>query len=211
MSNLLTRMKVPNPRGGPKAKIPVMMEFAVNSETAPYLVTSSEAMTWIEEAMDPTPELWPREAPDSVVRVAVRPDVSGGPGGFYSEVIEQVTTEGQARQWGNIHDYTEDGVLAAINHVRHYEMGDLCLLFPPESRMDTPLDDNPPLPLNEIALQHECLPQPCSWMPDYSAAVVPKDRDFLGSIGFFGRKGAVVIVHNAARALAIAHRPPDPE
>jgi hypothetical protein len=203
MSNLLSRLRLVRHQ----KQVPVYMEFAVNPDTAPYLVTSSKGLVWVEASMDPEPDLWPREKPEHIVRVAVRPDVSPGPSGFYREVVEAVLARGQKSDWGNVLDYTEEGVEAAIEHVAHYEFGDLCLLYPPSSRMETPLDDAElPLPLKEIALRHELLPQPCSWMPDYSAAVVPKEREFLGAIGFHGRKGVVVLVHNAARGMALAVR-----
>jgi len=203
MSYLLSRLPLPHVKQ--KGKIPLMMEFPVNEETAPYLVTSMTGMVWIESPMDPSPEMWAQDAPDTVVRVAVRPDAYQA-GRFFKEVFEHVEQAGESRNWGNAHDYTEGGVLAAIEHVSHYDLGDLCLLYPPE-HLYRPLDE-PPLQLKEIAFEHECLPQPCSWMPLYSAAVVPKDREYLGSIGGFGRNGVVVIVHNAARGIAIASRRP---
>lgn len=210
VSHLLNRIKFPSPRK--QDKTPLMVEFPVNPDTAPYLVSSSGGLLWVEESMKPTPEMWPREgAPDTIVRVAVRPDVSIGISGFFREVLAAVEAKALDLSWGSVQDYTEEGIEEAIAYVSHYDLGGLCLLYPPAYQVRDPTStEPPPLPLKDIALRHNMLPQPCSWMPRHAAVVVPKDREFLGSIGFLGRKGVVIMVHNAARGIAIASRRPSP-
>ena len=206
MSSLLRPLRQPQQSG----RIPLMLEFAVSPETAPYLVSSSKGMAWVEAAMQPTSELWSADIPEHVVRVAVRPDVSAS---FFNEVFIQVEAKGRELGWGNVHDYTEKGVLAAIEHVRGYDLGDLCLLYPLESSHATTTIEsmeNDVLPMREFSLDHGCLPQPCSWLTNYSAVVVPKSREFVGTIGYLGRKGTAVVVHNAARGIGIASRLPRP-
>lgn len=197
MSNLLHRLRIPGPARGQKT--PVMLEFPVNPDTAPFLVSSSKSVVWIDQAMEPSPEMWPADgAPGDIVRVAVRVD-ENKLGDYFHEVVQAVAEKGLASEWGNIHDYSEDGVVAAIEHVEHYDLGTLCLLY-----------NTGDLNLKVLALDHECLPQPSSWLPPGMAVVVPKEREFVGSIGTVGRgrKGVVVVVHNAARGMAIATASP---
>lgn len=178
----------------------MMLEFVVSPETAPYLVSSSKGMVWIEAAMTPTKELWPGETPAHVVRVAVRKDVKTE---FFAEVVEHVAAKGRELEWGNVHEPTPDGVGAAIAHVRGYDLGDLCLLH---SRENLLFDWGDGQSIKAFALANGCLIQPCSWLKSDTVVIVPKNREFLGTIGYMGRKGTVVVVHNAARGMAIATR-----
>lgn len=195
MSNLLhvTRFRS-------KGDFPLMVEMEVSTETAPYLVTSTKSFTWVEAPMTPTQEMWPDRQPDKVVRVAVRPDLVGSSGPLFSQILDVVGERGGHAKWGNVHPFTEEGVLRAFEHVSFYGLGDLCLLIPQEETT---------LPLKEIAIGRGLLPQPCSWMPPECAVVVPKDRTFVGVLGRLGRGGSVAVVHNASRAIAIARGAPD--
>jgi len=195
MSNLLQVTRL-----GARGKVPVMLEMAVSPETAPYLVTSSRSIVWIDKPMDPTLEMWGSSPPEHIVRVAVRPDLKGRTGEFFRELIEAVIAMGEKTEWGNVHPFTEDGIHAAVEHVEFYELGELCLLIPrDESEYE--------LPLKDIALDLKLLPQVCSWLPPDCAVVVPKDRSFVGLMGMLGRRGSVALVHNASRAIAVARRP----
>lgn len=191
MSNLLYVTRFP----ADSKKISLMLEMEVNANTAPFLVTSSKGVVWVQEAMAPTPEMWAERMPEHVVRVAVRPDVVGHAGALFLEVIDAVEALGREAQWGNSHPFTEDGIRAATEHVKSYDLGDLCLLH---AREDTTLS------VKAIAKDMGLLPQPCSWMPEGCAVVAPKDRTFLGVLGLLGRGGSVAVVHNASRAMAIA-------
>lgn len=172
-----------------------MVEMEVSSETAPYLVTSTTSLAWVDSPMDPTQEMWPDRTPDTVVRVAVRPDLVGPPGPLFAQILDVVGERGGNSRWGNVHPFTEDGVISSFEHVNFYGLGDLCLLVPNEETS---------IPLRGIASDRGLLPQPCSWMPPECAVVVPKDRTFVGVLGRLGRGGSVAVVHNASRAIAIA-------
>jgi hypothetical protein len=198
MSNLLSFTRVPSKRNHPMAS-----EFAVSPDTAPYLVTSTKALAWIPEPMEPTPELWHPRLPDHVVRVAVRPDIGRGAGFFYWEVIHAVAEMGVSAEWGNVHPFTEEGIHLAKEHVESYGLSDLCLLMPSPAVGDP----EEKLPLRDIALDQGLLPQPCSWLPLECVVIVPKNREFVGILGMLGRQGSMALVHNPSRAIGIAASP----
>ena len=87
-----------NPRPG----YPLMMEFAVNPETAPILVSTTRATTWLNPKAN-------------VIRAAVRPIEDEGL--FFREVVQAVIDAGVPHKWGNVHPATAEGVKAAIEYV----------------------------------------------------------------------------------------------
>jgi len=190
MSHLLRVIRFNTKSSQEGGKIPLMMEFSVNPSTGPYLVSSSASVLWVPEAH-----------PGDVVRAAVRPEKSNAAiiGSFFLEVMDAVEAMGRHSEWGNTHPFTENGVQRAVEHVKFYDQGELCLLIP---RIESSL------PLKDIAMNLGCLPQPCSWVPGDCAIVVPKDRDFVGFLGVLGHKGLVAVVHNASRGMAIARGTP---
>lgn len=189
VSNLIWVTRLPTRRDNP-----LLLEFQVQPETAPYLVTSTKSVVWIDEPMPATPDLWPNGVPDHVVRVAVRPDLRRNLGQFFWEVTQVVENTGRRLEWGNVHPFTEGGIGDAAEHVAGYDLGELCLLIP---------RDESKLLLKDIALDLGLLPQPCSWLQDGCAIVVPKNREYVGMLGLMGRQGSVGLVHNAARAMAV--------
>jgi len=193
MSNLLQVSQIPT-----RGKVPLMLEIQVVPETAPYLVSSTTEVVWIPESMAATPELWPRGVPDHIVRVAVREGGQRGYGPFFLEVLEAVRDRGVKSEWGNVHPLTEEGIQKAVDHIGFYELGETCLLIPFKA------DEKVTLPLRDIAADLGCLPQPTRWLPGNCVVAVPKNREYLGMVGILGRKGFVVVVHNAARAMGIA-------
>jgi len=84
-----------------------MMEFAVNPETAPILVSTTRAVAWLN----------PR---DHRIRAASRPVPDEGV--FFREVVQAVVDVGVSNQWGNVHPSTKDGVQAAIDYVTSYDI-----------------------------------------------------------------------------------------
>ena len=123
MSNLLqvTRMQ-PNAMEKKKA-VPLFLEWPVNPELAPFLISSSTSLMWIEEAH-----------PGDQVRVAVRKISS--PGEIFWSIVEAIGERGERDKWGNVHPFTEEGVLAAVDHVTSYELDPVELLFPRVTDMD---------------------------------------------------------------------------
>ena len=171
-----------NPGKGKKPPVPLILEWAVNGDTAPYLVSSSTAVLWIED---------PHEG--NIIRAAVRkvPD----PGVVFREILEAVRKRGREDQWGNIHPYTAAGLKGAVDHVQSYDLDDLEILVPRKTK-DVPR----PVWLNDLGYPLK----PSSWLPEDCAVVVPKDRDFVGVLGYLDVKVAAAVVHNASRGIAVA-------
>ena len=189
MSHLLRILQFNSKSLADGSNVPLMMEFPVEADTAPYLVSSSTALVWVGAPH-----------PGFIVKAATRPWMKELKPleAFFLEVVDAVWEKGQEMQWGNTHSFTEEGLGQAIRHVEYYDQGDLCLLVPRSESTINP---------KEVAKEHGCLLQQCSWLPDKCAVVIPKDRDFVGFLGILGRRNVVILVHNASRGLAVAKSP----
>ena len=214
MSNLLqlSRMKSSAMERNKKA-LPLYMEYKVNPEMAPYLVSSSNAVMWIEEAFE-----------GGLVRTAVRKVT---PGQVFWEAVKAVIVRGRESQWGNIHPFTPEGLAAAIEHVDEYDMGDLEVLMAPyvvptpkakmtaSKKTKVPVIGSLPVPPEVAAApvaqrpswtltQNIGLPvRPTNWLPQGTAVIVPADREYVGLLGHLTSKDVVMLVHNAGRAMGI--------
>ena len=178
MSHLLHVVKVASVALQKKNVVPLLMEFEVNPVTSPFLVTSTTSLLWVEEAF-----------PGDVVRVAVRKGVKDV-GVLYREILEAVKKRGQTEDWGNVSPGTPDGVKAAIEYVKSYDIEKVEILARPKS-----------------GLTHKTFGaeiKPTSWLPEGCFVVVPKDRLYLGRVSMFGRGTFLAVLHNPARGLALA-------
>lgn len=190
--------------------VPLMVEFTVPAETAPYLVSSSSSVMWINEPYG-----------DSLVKAAVREVTLGA---FFREVVEAVAVMGRQQEWGNVHPLTLQGLRDAIAHVAYYDLAPLELLIPrahpaglsPDSEEDedsvgapeTPSRISPavlmPPELRPI-LEEVGMPfRPSAWVPPSMVLVVPKDRTFVGVVSQVTSKKLASVIHNAARGIGIA-------
>ena len=189
MSNLLqvVRFKTQAVKDG---KVPIIMEFKVNPESAPYLVSSSTGLMWIPEVH-----------PGGIIKAAVRRDAT--PGDLFYSVLKEVVLRGVQDQWGNTLPFTEDGVRKAIEYVKSYDLEDLEILIPrirsegvkagPVSRPEWLNPNNFKIPM-----------RPSTWIPDKCVVVVPREREFVGVLGHLDAKSVVVCVHNPSRGMAFA-------
>jgi hypothetical protein len=170
---------------------PLILEFNVSPETAPYLVTSTTGVLWIAEPH-----------PGDVIKSAVR-DIEA-PGDIFAECLRAVAERGLKYRWGNTHPFTEAGLDAAVDHVQSYDLPDIEVLVGQRSK------DNPaPKWLTPKELQ---LPiRVSSWVPENCAVVVPANREFVGYIVHLRPKTIAVAIHNASRAISIAWDMPAPE
>lgn len=181
MSNLLTISRTQF-KAVSEGKIPLILEFKVNPQTAPYLVSSSSGMMWIEKAH-----------PGDIIKAAVR-EVKA-PGDLFLEVVQNVRARGLEHEWGNVHPFTEEGLTKAIDHVEGYEMGDLIILTPMKRGKTRPAWFKP---------EKYGLPfRPCSWLPKKLAVVVPADLAFVGMLTHLTRTRVAVAVHNPSRSIGI--------
>jgi len=206
MSNLL-QVNRANPKALQKdGNVPLYMEFPVHGDLHPFLVSSTRAVLWVEQA---------HPGDMAFVKAAVR-DIRT-PGEFFWELTEQLIARGKRDEWGSVHPFTEDGVRAAIAHVKFYGLDDLELLVPRTRVAAKAVRANAkegikavkavkgyqrPDWLTTSTLQ---LPtRPSGWVPDDCAIVVPKDRAFVGVMIHLKPKSICAAIHNASRGLGIA-------
>jgi len=190
VSNLLQVVRV-NPKAATKkGNVPLILEFKVHADTAPYLVTSSAGLMWIEEPH-----------PGDLVKAAVR-DIES-PGELFWAMTLSVIQRGKRDEWGNAHPFTKEGILAGATHLEDYELGDLEVLAPrvrDEGNEDGPYQR--PDWLNPENLGYPV--RPSAWVPDNCAIIVPRDRDFVGLLSHIGPKTVAAVAHNPSRSIAVA-------
>jgi len=212
MSHLLVVTRLQSRAMQRKNVVPLMLEFQVAEETAPYLVSSSSSVMWITQPH-----------PGPVVKAAVRETTLGE---FFAEVVDAVVAMGRQQEWGNIQPLTMEGLRAAVDHLEFYELGALELLIPrshtgsvamlddqddgegvEEDGKRVELVDLMPPELRPL-IEEIGLPfRPSSWVPDGTIIVVPKDRAVVGVARLLTAKKIAGVVHNAARGMAISQGP----
>jgi len=185
MSNLLTVKKFTS-KAAERGKVPLMIEdVPVDPLCAPYLVTSSTGVMWVEKAH-----------PGDVVRIAVR-EVT--PGAIFTELFEAIVTRSIKDKWGSVLPHTEKGLLAAINYLAYFGLDEVEILIPP-----TPKTEWSSWILHKNLGLHV---RPSSWIPDGYMVVIPHDRDYVGMIGHLDGKRIAALVHNASRGIAVLQKP----
>ena len=203
MSHLLAVMRLRTKAMQQKGNVPLMVEFTVSEETAPYLVSSSSSVMWINAAH-----------PGPVVKAAVRQVTISD---FYAEVVDEVASMGRLQQWGNVQPLTHEGMQAAIDHINFYELGSLELLIPRSHPAGGPIAEKEGVEGDEKAKLPELMPpelrpfieetglpfRSCSWLPDSTIVVVPRDRTFVGIVSRVTPKRMAAVVHNSARGIAV--------
>lgn len=164
-----------------KEHIPLLMEFQVNPETAPYLVSSSASVMWI------------RRAHGERVRAAVREvDIPT----YSRAVVTEVFHMGQQTQWGNTTELSLEGVEACVAHLQSYGLDKVVILTHPKVPWGNwGVDIAEPWEDKDII--------EASWLPGGMVVVVPEDRGFLGTIWRVGDDRLLSVVHNASRGMAV--------
>jgi hypothetical protein len=181
MSNLLAVTKLQSEVLQNKATMPIMVEIPVSPETAPYLVSSSSAMLWIE-----------KPHPGDKIKAAVRWEVP--PAKLFNEVLEAVIKKSGEENWGNVHPFTVDGLVHAIDYVKSYDLNDLEILVSKKHPSWFP---------EKFIVKEEIPIRLANWLPKDCAVVVPKEKDLVGLIGHLNTKAVIVVVHNACRCFGI--------
>lgn len=163
-------------RRGPR--VPLLMEFSVRAELAPFLVSSTTSVQWVTHVSE-----------SGHVRAAVRKRQ-----GLEAEIVTAILHMGQEAQWGNVHPLSTEGVRACVEHLSYYGLAQVQALV----ASDTDLTD--------LELPQGLERVEAGWMPQGALAVVPADRSFLGTLGTLGNHKAVAVVHNPSRGAAVAWR-----
>jgi hypothetical protein len=157
---------------------PLMMEFQVNAELAPFLVSSTRSVQWVSNTSQ-----------TGTIRAAVRKRQN-----LESEIVSAVVRLGLEAEWGNVHELTTEGVQRCVDHVASYDLSPLEILVAPDTD------------LTGIEMPAGVTANHAPWVPLDAVVVVPVDRGFVGTIGTIGKHKAVAVVHNAARSIAVAAR-----
>lgn len=156
---------------------PQMMEFQVNPELAPFLVSSTRSVVWVEQS-----------GSQDQVRAAIR-----ARRGLESELIVAIADMGARADWGNVQPLTTAGIKFCRDHLKFYGLDQVeCLVAP-----DTEVEGVDFKDLNVIQ---------ADWVPLDAVVLVPVDRGFVGTLGTLGQHKALALVHNASRGVGIAHR-----
>lgn len=196
MSNMLqiVRSKV-DVTQAKKGLTPLILEFHVDPQTAPYLVSSSKGVMWIEDPLQGEPPF---------IKAAVRKGVN--PGDIFCEASKAIFAKATEMQWGSAQPFTEEGLAAAIDHVSSYSVGSLDILVSPK-----PILGGGTLPLwirdREIGENLRA----AEWVPDNCIVVVPSDRSFLGMLVHLSPLSTAMAIHNAARGFAMCWTKPAAE
>jgi len=164
--------------------VPLMMEFSVNPETGPFLVSSSRGLMWV------TPRSPKIRAASRLISL----------GSFFMEVVQEVSAMGKEADWGNTHPLTPEGLLHAIAHLRSYDLADLEILKGPQTDLSA-FPEPTQGPEGQLFLLGLPLVE-AEWLQPNYLIIVPQDRDFVGFLLMFGDRGLAVI-HNASRGLAL--------
>jgi hypothetical protein len=172
-----------------KKAVPLMMEFGVNPDTGPFLVSSTRSVMWIAPRV-------PR------VRAAFRHLQVGT---FFTEVIDAVAAMGAESRWGNVQPPTPDGLLAAIGHLRSYDLPAPEVLAHPDFSWDGPL----PVTSETDGESHRTLLglplELADWLDPATLVVVPQERDYVGFVMTHEERG-LGLVHNACRGIAVCRK-----
>ena len=165
-----------NSFGTRKGGVPLMVEFRITPETAPFLVSATRSFTWVFPKRD-------------IVRAAIRTfPAANGIESVFTDIVTTIATLGASAQWGNVHPFTKAGFAAAKEHLDYYDLKDTHTVTHPDTDVS--------------GLGITGTVQRATWVPVGWAVVLPTDLDFVGFILIEGLK-YLVVCHNASRAVAI--------
>lgn len=110
---------------------PLLLEIPVSPLTAPYLVTATRSLMWLEES------------PRGVVRTAMRPVWE--PEKTFPAMVREIAFEGDRRGWEGHFPMNPKGIQAAVARMRTYGIQNFELLISPGSGAP------PQLPAREVS------------------------------------------------------------
>jgi len=174
-----------------KGMTPLILEFYVDPQTAPYLVSASRGVLWIN---DPFPGNTP------FIKAAVRNGVL--PGDIFREAAKAIFSKSMEMKWGSAQPFTKDGLDAALGYVSSYSVGSSDVLVSSGSRL--PGGQFPDWIKDREIGENLRLAE---WVPSNCAVVVPSDRSFLGMLVHLSPLSTAMVVHNAARGFAMCWSP----
>ena len=154
--------------------VPLMTEVPVEADLAPFLVTSTKAVTWVARAVG------------GRVRSAIR---SVTPNAHFAELVEAIAAKSIAEGWGSVFPLTSAGVSQGEVYLREHGFAELTLLTS---------EDAPNLgPSEKVEVV------PTAWLPASTAVLVPTDREYVGITLDFGSGSIATVLHNASRGVVV--------
>lgn len=155
-------------------RVPLMAEVLVEPDLAPFLVTSTKAVTWIARAVG------------GRVRSAIR---TVNPNAHFAELVEAVAVKSMEEGWGSVLPLTSEGAKQGVVYLVDHGFTDLTLLT---------AGDNPALnPPEQVAVVL------APWLPVGTAVLVPTDREYVGTTLDFGNGFIATVLHNASRGVVV--------
>lgn len=170
--------------------VPLMLEFPVNPELSPFLVSSSRGLLWVG-------------AHEGRVRAATRKVENLTD--YFLEVVQEVAEIGQREKWENVYPLTKAGIQGAIDHLNFYDLKELEILAHPETEWGKiesewgAQEGNKTVPLALLGLPL----QPAPWLPPNTVLVIPRDRQYVGFVLLY-QELICSVIHNASRGIGIA-------
>ncbi len=155
-------------------RIPIMLDgVPVPEESAPFLITSSKDLLWVERAFG-----------GGFLRLGVRDCTLGD---LFCSMVRSIADEGSERGWGNVLPATKDGLLNGLAHLHSYGLSDASLLYGGDF---------------DISIAASVPRIPADWMPPTWAVLVPS-REYVGTAFQFGKGNVGAVVHNASRGVVV--------
>lgn len=151
-----------------------MVEFRVNPETSPFLVSSTKSFVWVNPRADR-------------IRSAVRLLDEGGLDDVFREMVHVIADAGVEGKWGNVHPFTLAGLEAARAHLAYYGLGDTVLVAHPNTDVSI---------FESVEVGH------AKWVPEGWVIVLSEDREFVGFLVTTNDR-FLAVVHNSSRAVAV--------
>lgn len=157
-------------------KIPFLIEVPVHGSSAPFLVSGTKNLIWVERASN------------NAIKAAVRKEKL--PMKLSEQIVEEIARTGREREWANNFSFSKEGLEKAVEYLRFYGIEAIEVLLPEKSKPKLTAPKGVTL----------C---PVPWVTKGRAAVVPADRAYLGLVGMIGNSHWTAVVHNPSRGMAV--------
>ena len=172
MSDLLQVMSLARKRGS----TPLAVEFQVNSDLHPYLVTAAGRSKFI----------WLPQSRGGMIRAAFR---KSGREDLYIDIVKEIRICSEERGWGNVFPMSQSGISEAIERLEYYDFDEVDLLVPPGG-----IDIGDAKGIKQVE---------SSWVPVGMAVLVPRNRGCLGFVADMEDGNFLSVVHNPSRSICV--------
>ena len=152
----------------------LFLEFPVEPQCAPFLVTATKSLMWV----DKTNSL-------GNVRSAFQPPKKTDE--IYSKIVEEIKVKSEELGWGLTFSLDKSGLKGALERLAYYGIEDIEFIAPASGVPNELIPDNATR---------------VSWLTN-RVIIVPKNRDYLGNLLTTPRKKVMALIHNASRGICI--------